>query len=230
MKNIFKYIKIIVNTLIVIVVLSFALVVCLQKFSNNELSFLNYRMFTVVSGSMVPKYEIGDVLLAKEINPEDIEVGDAVSYLGKTGQFKDKVITHEVIEIEKDNNGKYLFHTKGIASLAEDPVVSEEQLYGVIIGELTLLSFIYGIVAKPMGLFICVVIPIFYIIGSEFLSYLIERDTEKIEKAKKKKQENKKEENKNKKEEKKEKEEKQDKWKCKRGGYWWKKDIKRIWN
>lgn len=187
MKQIFKYIKNVINVIIVIFVLSFVLVVCLQRFSNNEIAFLNFRMFTVVSGSMEPKYSIGDVLLAKEVDAKDIKVGDSISYLGKSGQFKGKVITHEVIEIEKDNEGNYLFHTKGIANVAEDPIVSEDQIYGVIICELWLLSFVYGLVAKPVGMFIFVIVPVFYIIGSEFLSYLLDKEEEKREKSKKKK-------------------------------------------
>ena len=35
-------------------------------------------MFTVVSGSMEPKYKIGDVLIAKEKDPSKIKVGDAI--------------------------------------------------------------------------------------------------------------------------------------------------------
>ena len=93
MKKILKYVKTVINVFIVLLVLSFVLVVCMQRFSNNELSFLNYRMFTVVSGSMIPKYNIGDVLLAKKTAPEKIERGDAVSYLGTKGQFKDKFAT-----------------------------------------------------------------------------------------------------------------------------------------
>lgn len=188
MKKVFKYVKAAINVFIVILVLSFVLVVCLQRFSNNEISFLKYRMFTVVSGSMEPKYSVGDVLLAKETEPEKIKIGDAVSYLGNKGQFRDKVVTHEVIEIEKDNNGKYSFYTKGLANLSADPVVSEEQIYGVIVGELKLLTFIYGLVAKPTGMLIFVIIPLFYIIGSEFLSFLLEREEERREKLKKEKE------------------------------------------
>lgn len=187
MKSIFKYLKPILNIVITIFVLSFVLVVCLQRFSNNEIAFLDYRLFTVVTGSMEPKYSVGDVLLAKEVEPKKIEVGDSISYLGTTGQFKDRVITHEVIEIEKDNQGKYLFHTKGIANVVEDPIVKEEQIYGVIIGEIKILSIIYGLVAKPLGMFILVIIPIFYIIGSEFLTYLLDKEEERRKKLKRKK-------------------------------------------
>ena len=127
--KILKIIKIILNIVIVIFVLLFLLVVCLQRFSDNKLSLFNYRMFTVVSGSMEPEYNIGDVLIAKDVEPSTIEVGDAVSYLGNSGSFKNRVITHKVIEIEQDVDGKYIFHTKGIDNPAEDPIVYEDQVY-----------------------------------------------------------------------------------------------------
>ena len=190
MKNVFKYVKTIVNILVVTFVLMFVLVVALQRFSNNEISFLNYRLFTVVSGSMEPKYSIGDVLLAKSVDVKDIEVGDAISYLGNSGQLKNKVITHEVIEIEIDNEGKYLFHTKGLANVAEDPIVKEEQVYGVIVHEAKILSLIYALVAKPLGMLLFVIIPLFYVIGSEFLSFLLDREEERREKNHKNKSDN----------------------------------------
>lgn len=191
MKKALKYVKQLVNIVLIIVVISFAIVVCLQRFSNNEIAFLDYRLFTVISGSMEPKYKIGDVLLAKEIDPSKIKKGDDISYLGEVGNFKNKVVTHQVIKIEKDENGKYLFHTKGIANLTEDPIVKEEQVYGKIVHEAKLLSFVYGLVAKPAGMFIFVIVPVFYIIGSEFLSFLLEKDEEKRNKAKKRKNNNK---------------------------------------
>ena len=92
---------------------------------------------------------------------------------------------NKAYEIEKDSNGKYLFHTKGIANLTEDPIVKEEQVYGKIVHEAKLLSLVYSLVAKPLGMFIFVIVPVFYIIGSEFLSFLLERDEEKRKKAKK---------------------------------------------
>ena len=179
MKKIGKIIKTIFNVLITIFVLLFLLVVCLQRFSNNRVSFFNYRLFTVVSGSMEPEYEIGDVLIAKEKDPATIKVGDPISYLGTIGQFNDKVITHRVVNIERDKDGKYLFHTKGDANLIEDPVVSEDKLYGVVIYKTVILSNIYRVVGTSIGMFVFVVIPILYIIGSEFISFLVEKEDER---------------------------------------------------
>ena len=181
--KIFKIIKIILNIIIILFVLLFLLVVCLQRFSDNKLSFFNYRMFTVISGSMEPKYEIGDVLIAKDVDPSTIKTGDAVSYLGRSGSFTNRVITHEVVDIEQDADGKYIFHTKGIDNPAEDPIVYEEQLYGVIVYKSIILSFIYKIVATPIGLLLFVVLPILYIIGSEIISALLRREEERRSKA-----------------------------------------------
>lgn len=192
MKTLFKVVKTIVNVVVIVLVLLFVLVVCLQRFSNNEISFLNFRLFTVVSGSMEPLYSIGDVLLAKEIDVHDIKEGDSISYIGTVGQFKDKVVTHEVVQIEKDKDGKLLFHTKGLTNLTEDPIVKEEQVYGKIVGEVWILSVIYGIVSKPMGMFFCVIIPLFYIIGSEFLSFLLDKEEDRREKLKAKNKKSKK--------------------------------------
>ncbi len=171
-KIILKVLKYVFATAFVL----FILMVCLQRFSNNRISILNFRLFTVISGSMEPKYKIGDVLVAVETKPEDIKVGDAISYLGNKNSFKDKVVTHEVIKIEKDRNGKYYFHAKGLANAIEDPIVAEDQLYGVVKYRVIILSFIYKIVGTPLGFFFFVVVPLLFIIGSELVSSLMEKE------------------------------------------------------
>lgn len=183
MKKNFGKIKIALNILVTIMVVSFLLVVCLQRFSNNEISLFNFRMFTVASGSMAPQYNVGDVLIAKETEPEDVKVGDSVTYLGVYGSFANKVVTHEVTSIEK-KDGEFIFHTKGIANLVEDPPVHEDQLYGVIVWRPIILSLVYKIVGTKFGMFIFVILPIFYIIGSEILASMLEREEERRNKLK----------------------------------------------
>ena len=182
LKKIFKIVKGIINTIIVIVVLAFVLIVCLQRFSNNKISFLNYRMFTVVTGSMEPKYNIGDVLIAKKTAPSEIKVGDAISYLAAKGEVKNNVITHEVVNITKDENGKYLFHSKGLVNLVEDPIVHEEQIYGVVVYKTKLLSYIRKLINTDMGMLLLIIIPIIYIIVSEMIAILIEKEEKRREK------------------------------------------------
>ena len=183
LKRLFGIIKGIINTVIVLVILAFVLIVCLQRFSDNKISFLNYRIFTVVTGSMEPKYKIGDVLIAKEKDPSEIKVGDAISYLASRGEIKNNVITHEVVNITKDENGKYLFHSKGLANLVEDPIVHEEQLFGVVVYKTKLLSYIRKIISTDIGMLLFIIIPILYIIISEMIAALIEKEEKRREKS-----------------------------------------------
>lgn len=177
--KLFKVLMSILRFFFFVLLVGFILVVCLQRFSGNKISFFNYRMFTVISGSMEPKYNIGDVLISKEVKPETIKVGDTISYLGRSGDFKDKVITHQVVGISKDENGKYLFHSKGLANLVEDPVVFESQLYGIVIYKSIILSLIYRIVATKLGLYVFIILPLLFIIGYEIVSTLLSKEEER---------------------------------------------------
>lgn len=184
MKKNLNIIRKILNVVVVLFVVMFLLMVILQRFSNNALSLFNYRMFTVASGSMAPQYQVGDVLIARETPPEKIKVGDSITYLGTRGTFAGKVVTHEVTSIEKDVDGNYVFHTKGIANLVEDPPVYKDQIYGVIVWHPKILSFIYKVINTKYGLFLFIVLPIFYMIGSELLTAMLEMEDERRKKAK----------------------------------------------
>lgn len=181
-KKIFKIISIIIKTIVGIALAAFILVVCMQRFSDNKLSLFNFRLFSVVSQSMVPVYDIGDVLVAKEKDPSEIKEGDIISYLGTTGSFANKVITHRVVHIEKREDGKYYYRTKGDANLVEDPIVMEDQLYGVVVHKSILLSLVYRIVGTQIGFFMFIIIPIMFVIGSEMISTLLEKEEDRRKK------------------------------------------------
>ena len=176
--KVFRICSVVFNIVIFIAMIGFVLSVCLQRFSNNKLSIFNYRMFTVISGSMEPKYKIGDVLIAKEVDPAKIKVGDTISYLGNVNSFKDKVVTHQVVGIEKVD-GNYYFHTKGLANIVEDPLVSANQLYGKVIYKCTIISLVYKIVSTNVGFYLFIIIPILYIISSEIIYTLLDKEEKK---------------------------------------------------
>lgn len=183
-KKISKILLMILRIIVGIALAAFILVVCLQRFSDNKISFFKYRMFTVVSQSMTPKYNIGDVLVSKETEPSKIKEGDVISYLGNYGDFSGKVITHRVVNTEKRDDGKYYFRTKGDANIVEDPIVNEEQLYGVVVYKSFILSLVYRIVGTKVGFYLFIIIPILFVIGSEILSTLLEKEEERRQKIK----------------------------------------------
>lgn len=173
-----KFINIIIKVCLTILVVSFILMVFLQRFFDNKVSFFNYRMFTVVSGSMLPLYELGDVLLSEEVNTDDIVVGDVVTYMGDKSDFKDKIVTHEVINIEEKDGVRY-FTTKGLANIVEDPIVHEKQIFGKVIGVVPILSDVSKIISTSAGFCLFIIIPILFFVVSEVFHYLIEKEEKK---------------------------------------------------
>ena len=168
-----------------VMMIAFILMVLLQRVSNNRVSLFNLRIFTVVSGSMEPKYKIGDVLISMETKPEDIKVGDTISYIGERGTVAGKIITHQVESIDKDLNYKYVFHTKGLANDISDIYpVTEDQVYGVVVYKVFLLSLVYKVIGTTWGLFVFVVIPLLYIVGSEMIEIMLEKEEERRAKLK----------------------------------------------
>lgn len=170
-KFVISVIKFILTTLIIIIIG----VILIQRFSNNNMSLGGYRIFTVVTESMVPKYQVGDVILIKEEEKSKIQIGDDVTYMGKVGSYADKIITHQVINIENGKDGLLKFHTKGIANEDEDPLVSEEQIYGVVQTKLQIVTFLNGIINNMYGMYFLIIIPLAIIMFTEFKSFKEEK-------------------------------------------------------
>lgn len=188
-KKILKIISNILYVILFILILLVLLVVILQRVSNNSLSLGGYRIFNIASGSMLPKYEIGDVLISKEVAPSEIKKEDDIVYLGKKGSFNGKVVTHQVIGI-KEIDGKYEFYTKGIANQEMDPVVEQDQVYGKVVYKVWLLSFISKMINNIYIFYFVIFIPIGILIYRQIRNIIYniknkdEDDTDSVNKEK----------------------------------------------
>lgn len=154
-----KVIGEILYILLFLIVILMLIVVILQRVTDNSVTIGGFRIFTVATGSMVPKYEVGDVLISKEIDPSEIKVGDDIVYKGKEGSFNGKVVTHRVISIE-EQGGEYHIITQGIANEQADPEITDEQVYGKIIYKVKTLSFISKMVSNIYIFYFFIFIPI----------------------------------------------------------------------
>lgn len=86
-------------------------------------SLMGVSLLRVVSGSMEPAIAEGSLSVVRAVEPEDIAVGDIISFYSRDSQIYGKINTHRVTEItEKDGN--IAFATKGDASLQDDKNVT----------------------------------------------------------------------------------------------------------
>ena len=167
-------IKAIISFFIIIVVS----IIFIQRISDNKLTLGGYSIYTIITESMVPKYNVGDMVIAKKIPITELKVNDDIVYLGNKNDFAGKIVTHQIIEIEKTGNELY-FHTKGIANMIEDPLVEENQILGKVIMKGTILSLISKIVNNPYGFYFVIFVPFAILLVIEIIDFIEEKKERK---------------------------------------------------
>ena len=129
MKNITKVlnkiIEIILNIIIclvsIVVIIALIYVVQTKVLNYKSANIFGYTAFEVITGSMSPTIEIGDIVvvkITKDINPNDIAV-----YIQD-----DNFITHRIISI----NGEDIV-TRGDANNSQDSPITKSDIFGKVI-------------------------------------------------------------------------------------------------
>jgi signal peptidase len=89
--------------------------------------------YTVMSGSMSPTYPPGTLVVVRPTDPDDIHVGDVVTF--ETDSETKAVVTHRVVNtlISTDGTGQRQFVVQGDANAMPDALaVRAEQLRGTV--------------------------------------------------------------------------------------------------
>ena len=180
-----KWILNLIEITILIIISFFAFLLIFQSTFLKNKSIFGYRSYVIASNSMYPVLEYGDVILVKDISFDDIEIGDIITYQGNNGELKNKIITHEVIDINYVNDVRVLV-TKGRANTGVDPYVYPEQIYGKFFYKYTIISFVSKIVRNKFGFVLFIFIPFGILFVLEFINMVKEtkrRELEKLVKA-----------------------------------------------
>ncbi|MCD6483060.1 MAG: signal peptidase I [Candidatus Aenigmarchaeota archaeon] len=111
----------------------------------------------VLSGSMSPEINAGDIVISMRVNPEEIKVNDIITF-----RYKDEpenCITHRVVNVI-DENGRLSFMTKGDAN--EDPdqrIVESSELIGKVAFVIPYLGYLPHFARTKIGFVTLVIIP-----------------------------------------------------------------------
>lgn len=165
--SIFEFFETLIKLICTVALITIIGVLLLQRFSNNDKAVGGIRVFNVATGSMVPVYKVGDIILVKEVDTDTLKVGDPISYLGKEKDFAGKVITHRIIKIEETEEGK-IFHTKGDATTEEDPTIKADQIYGKVVYKFILISYLSKLMYDLKAFYIFVFIPLGLLVFLQF--------------------------------------------------------------
>ena len=87
---------------------------------------LGFRVYNIISGSMEPVYNRGDLVYVQPVkNISQLKVGDVISYVQNEELV---VVTHRIVRIDPEQNR---VHTKGETNDTEDPPVHFNNVIGL---------------------------------------------------------------------------------------------------
>jgi len=107
---------------------------------------LGYTPYAILSPSMTPVYQVGDLIYVKECPPEQINIGDPLTFVANEDLL---VVTHRVVEVDRENRW---FITKGDANDSNDsaPVLYENVL-GTVRFSIPKLGYVSNYFTSPSG-------------------------------------------------------------------------------
>lgn len=139
-----------------IAVLTAAIVIFMTtKISGGTPTVFGYSIHRIVSGSMEPTLEIGDVILSTEVkDTSDVHVGDIVTFQGDS-RFDNQKVTHRVlVSSYDDGKGNIVIVTKGDTNAIDDGEINFSDVESKFVAKVSFLSDIYNFFFSPWGLII----------------------------------------------------------------------------
>lgn len=140
-----KIISVITTVLVVAVVILALLLVGVRLFG--------FTPYTILSPSMSPAYNPGDLVYVKSKQASEIKVGDVLTFVADDQLT---VITHRVDEIDRE---KGRFYTKGDANAERDgnPVLYQNAL-GTVAFSIPKLGYVSAYLTDPANRFLLIAI------------------------------------------------------------------------
>lgn len=128
-------------------------------------------LYTIVSPSMTPNINVYDVVVDVRVdNPEDIKVGDVISFISTSLLTPGKNITHRVVAITEDSDGNICYKTKGDYNQVEDDSCAKfSNILGKVAFRIPQLGRVQKLLASKAGWLLFIMIPALYVIIKDIL-------------------------------------------------------------
>lgn len=145
--------------LIMIFVFFVAVYIEYEKYIKKEknISLFGIKQYVVMTGSMEPNYNIGDLIVVKHVKQDEIKIDDVITF--DVGNDRD-TISHRVIDT-KEQDGNIQYQTKGDNNNAPDTeLVDYDQIQGKVIFKISKFGMILTELTTGTGAIVIVAIAI----------------------------------------------------------------------
>lgn len=135
----------------------------------------NYKLLTVISGSMEPAIKVGSVVVVKPVS--NYKIGDVITF-GPYSKTK-APISHRIFDI-KVVDGKPIYITKGDANNAPDTrEIKKSDIGGKVLFSVPYMGYAVDFAKKPMGFALIIIVPAAILVYDEIKKIFYEIRKEK---------------------------------------------------
>lgn len=173
MKSTKQKILFIIGTILCIILLPILIInltLIVKSYTNADEvpSVGGYFPMIVLTDSMDPEIQSGDLIFCHTVEAEAVQVGDIISFYDPMGNGS-TVVTHRVMEIKDEGTG-LSFITKGDNNNTEDQMpVQAEDVISLYKSRIAGAGNIAMFMQTTPGLIVCVIVPMILLIGWDVL-------------------------------------------------------------
>ena len=163
----------VIGTVLCIILLPILIINCIlivKSFTSEEVPNVAGTLpLIVLTDSMYPVIESGDLIICHTAEPEEIQVGDVIAFFDPAGNGT-TIVTHRVLEVT-EQAGQTAWRTKGDNNNTEDRMlVTAEKLVAVYEGtRIPGAGNVALFMQTTPGLILCVVCPILLLVGYDMI-------------------------------------------------------------
>jgi len=130
-----------------------------------------FSLYTIISPSMEPNLRVYDIILDQRIDSvNDIKIGDIITFISTSSISSNKTVTHRVIDIIVDEEGKYHYQTKGDNNISPDSAYADyDNVIGKVLVKIPQLGRVQFFLANRGGWLVAIVIPALIVIFKDIL-------------------------------------------------------------
>ena len=158
-----KSIKVFYNMLFygfLTIIITFLILGFLAKKSDSGISIGGYKVYDILTGSMNPTINPGNLVVVKEVLPNEVKKNDIITF---RSDITNNITTHRAIDIV-NSGGKIEFITKGDANNTQDPIpLDGKLLVGKVIFQVPYLGAFLSSLQKNKLIFIGLIVVIILI-------------------------------------------------------------------
>ena len=165
------------SAIIFIICLALLAVVIVTPKGENGAKVVNiagYSIMSVLTGSMEPEYHVGDIVIVKKTDTDELKNKDVITFYSKDPDMEGQIVTHRITDITEEN-GQRLFETKGDNNeIADLEKVEEDDVIGKVEGRIPYVGKVTTFMqTNRTAFFLIVILPMLVIMAMEVKDIIV---------------------------------------------------------